>query len=114
MSETEYHPTLRPPPHRTAGEYVKAMSGSGLMYYLTYPMLSRDWRNGGQHYSWTEKSFNKCVPKTGLVRGDGKVILESASAPRDCTTRDQFASVTNGVLKGVASGVYKFDCTNVV
>ena len=118
---------FRAPPHRTADEYVRAMAGSGLWAFLARRSLTREWTEGGHHYSWTERTTpGRCIHRTALVRGDGKIQVwptarhtapDTPATPttpnaseRAITARDRFAHIDeNGHLKGVASGTYEFE-----
>jgi len=106
---------LIPPPHRTPSEYATQLGFKGIWYYLAYPKLAYDWRNGGQHYNWVDRvSPTACRSVSGLLRGDGKVMSSlSLGTWRPCTARDRTAEIVSGPdgtshIKGVVSHQYLF------
>jgi hypothetical protein len=67
------------PPHPTVQSYVQHFGGSKIFYYLSYPFLVKQWKNGGHCYGWTERSKQDsqvCRDWRGLVRGDVKLFMQ--------------------------------------
>lgn len=106
-------PSVRRPPHRHRAIFAdKFASGqSGLWYYLTKYSAGQRWDQSGLRHSWLDCA-NRSVVRSGLVRGDGKVLVDEHDDPTHLPQPEPHphcAIVTDdGFLEGITRDGYDF------